>query len=238
MSDKRSLSGQTAERIRDDILAGRFVPGERLRLDRLSELYNVGSTPLREALASLAASADLVRAESQRGFYVAPISAADLIDLVKTRVWLDKIMLRASLRLGGNAWEGEIAGAAHRLARVEASHPNALDDRAAWEVEHRAFHRALVSAAGSRRMLEYHDSLYSLSDRYRRLKAVFGGPRPRSTAEHRAMADAALNRDTKTIETLIENHFVGTAEAVLSNITENSQELIVKLRADIAAGWE
>ena len=61
------------DRLRTDVISGELAPGQRLALDMLKERYQVGVTPLREALYRLSASL-LVEAEDQRGFRVADIS--------------------------------------------------------------------------------------------------------------------------------------------------------------------
>ena len=46
----------------------------------MCERYEIGATPLREALNRLSAE-ELVRREEQRGFRVAPVSLSDLAEL-------------------------------------------------------------------------------------------------------------------------------------------------------------
>src|SRR5262245_9611874 len=68
-----SVSEKAYRQIRADIIFGKLTPGEKLRLDRLRELYGASVGTLRELLSRLA-SEGLVVAEGQRGFEVAPIS--------------------------------------------------------------------------------------------------------------------------------------------------------------------
>src|SRR5471032_289188 len=102
------------DRLRHDILAVKFRPGERMHVVRLRTAYGLGATPLREALSKLS-SLELVTAEGQRGFRVAPVSIANLLDITKTRAWIESIALRASIVAGDRHWESQILAAAHRL---------------------------------------------------------------------------------------------------------------------------
>lgn len=81
-STGRSLTTQAFGRLRADILTGQLSPGERLRIQALSEQYNLGATAIREALSRLV-SDGFVESEDQRGFCVAPVSRDELVDLTQ-----------------------------------------------------------------------------------------------------------------------------------------------------------
>ncbi len=56
---------------------GRLAPGAKLKIELLQERYQVGATPLREALSLLCATGLVERIE-QRGFRVARVGAEEL----------------------------------------------------------------------------------------------------------------------------------------------------------------
>src|SRR5882757_6335797 len=93
-----------------DIVKAKLRPGEKMHVERLRETYGVGATPLREALSKLS-SLDLVTAEGQRGFRVAPVSIANLLDITRTRAWVEALALRASVARGDRAWDAEVLAA-------------------------------------------------------------------------------------------------------------------------------
>ena len=67
--------GETAyRRIRADIIFGVLAPGQRLKLEKISEIYGTSISTLRELLNRMS-SEGLIIAEGQRGFEVAPVSA-------------------------------------------------------------------------------------------------------------------------------------------------------------------
>ena len=69
--------------LKQDILSGRLKPGSKLRLNSLKDDYNIGSSPLREALNRLTANGMVCQLEN-KGFRVSPISIDELDDIVKT----------------------------------------------------------------------------------------------------------------------------------------------------------
>lgn len=112
----KSLTTVAFERLRGDILSGEWQPAERLRIQVLCERYRVGGSAVREALSRLITEG-LVEVEDQRGFNVAPVSRAELMDLTQTRVRVEQMALRLALERGDIEWEARLLGGLHRLAR-------------------------------------------------------------------------------------------------------------------------
>ena len=79
-SPAKTLVESSYNRLRSDIIAGKLAPGAKLRIEELREDYQIGASPLREALNRLAGEG-FVTVEEQRGFKVAPVSLDDLQDL-------------------------------------------------------------------------------------------------------------------------------------------------------------
>jgi len=103
----RTLVERAYLALRHDVVCGKLVPGERLRVEHLKDQYEVGAGTLREALSLLMSDA-LVTSEGQRGFRVATISLADLEDVTNTRVMLETEALRQSIRHGDAQWEAAL----------------------------------------------------------------------------------------------------------------------------------
>lgn len=207
------------ERIRADILAGHLRPGRRLQIKAMMESYEVGQTPLREALNRLSADG-LVAAEDQRGFTVPGISAEELAELTRTRCWLEERALRESMAQATEAWEEAVLLAGHRLLRT----PRGLDSAdpaadALWEARHRAFHDLLVSNCGSRWLVGFCAQLTDRHQRYRRLAARRAFPRRDVQAEHQAILDAVLRRDADGAVALLTAHYTATADIILKDAT-------------------
>lgn len=229
-----TVAEQIYHRLRADILAIKLRPGDKLNVEKLRLAYGVGATPLREALSRLSSS-KLVIAEGQRGFKVAPVSRQNLLDIAKTRAWIEGIALRASITAGDRHWEGQILAAAHSLQRLGSELGEHRTD--AWLKENEAFHDALVAACNAPQLMEMRAQLYSLSDRYRRLAGKVG---PRDIdKEHQAIAAAALARNADLAIEMTEEHFIKTVEVILSSESDDVAEIertIGGLRDAIRAG--
>jgi DNA-binding GntR family transcriptional regulator len=196
-------------RLREELVAGELEPGAALRLQALRSRYGVGLTPLREALFQLVAEG-LVTMEDQRGFRVAPVSAADLKDLTEQRIFIESRALRLAIELGDVEWESRLLAVHHRLANTPRLQPGRRELTAEWTGVHREFHRVLVETCGSVWLLRFREVLSDQSERYRRLSVRTDSGRD-GAAEHRDIVKAALARDADRAVELLAAHYQRTA---------------------------
>ncbi|WP_238364929.1 GntR family transcriptional regulator [Mesobacterium pallidum] len=219
-----TLTDQAHAALRRDIVSGRLAPGTRLRIARLSEDYAIGASPLREALSRLSAEF-LVTVEGQRGFAVAPISAQDLRDISQMRCEMECEALARAIAAGDDGWEAGIVAAFYAL---EKSHqrrqadPEATQDE--WEDRNRAFHEALVAACDSTWLRRFRDMLYAQHERYRRISRQRPDAPRDVQAEHRAILEAVLARDTARACAATKSHLDRTTQAVLAVIDTTEKD--------------
>jgi len=219
---KTARSGETLasavyDRLLEDILNGTLEPGLKLRLQVLKKQYDVGNSPLREALNRLSENGMVVR-EENKGFRVAPATEDELKELIRTRCWLEEIALRESIKNGDDAWEESVVLAFHRLSRLSVKDEN----RAAyitkeWEERHREYHIALLSACGSSILQGYCVQLHEKTLRYRNLATVVEYRERHELEEHKSIQDAVLDRDADRAVSLMKGHFEITRDIVLSS---------------------
>lgn len=211
--DAGSRTERAYQRLRQEILLGELAANERLRVADLEARFHLGLTPIREALARLA-SEGLVSMEANRGARVLEISPTELADLMKTRREIERLCLSESIRRGDSRWEAEVMAALHILGRTplpDGSGSAATDLE--WEMQHRRFHAALVSACGSEWLLRFWNQLMDHSQRYRKVR-LKGQLRARDVqAEHQAILDAVLRRDATAAVALMERHLLDTEKA-------------------------
>jgi GntR family transcriptional regulator, carbon starvation induced regulator len=217
-ADRSPTLSQKALRIlRRQILSGEIPPGEKLRVEVLQRKYALSSSPLREALSRLAAEG-LVVADDHRGFRAAPMSPADLNDITNLRLIVEPAALGQSIAHGNDEWEARIIAAFHRLGRVrERIAKGEMPFNSEWTERHKEFHTALISAAGSPRLLAVCSGLFDESERYRRFTAsALNQTLVRDTGgEHRRLMDAALARDVESSANLLRKHISLTAKRTL-----------------------
>ncbi|HEV2513589.1 GntR family transcriptional regulator [Bosea sp. (in: a-proteobacteria)] len=217
-SSDKTLADRTYRQLRGDIVNGRLAAGSKLKLEGLAQDYEVGMSPLREALARLMGDL-LVVSEGQRGFWVAPLSLDELDDVSRVRALIEAEALNAAIRNGDAAWEREVTAAFEALAEIEEHLPHTSEalppgQIEIWEARNRAFHAALVSAAGSPMLIKLRDLLYQQSERYRRVSLNVSRGWRNVHDEHRAIYDATMQRNALRACRMTELHLSRTAEEV------------------------
>jgi DNA-binding GntR family transcriptional regulator len=199
------------DRLRSDVLDGAWPPGSKLVLQQLKDHYDVGASPLREALNRLASEGWVVHNE-QRGFSVAGASDASLRDLVRTRTAVESLALEQAIARRSPAWEESIVLAFHRLSRTPRSlREDSYEENPEWERLHRQFHRALLAGCESPLLLGFCEQLYEQAYRYRQLAARKAYRRRNERDEHEAMFQAALAGDLVRARELLAAHYERTA---------------------------
>ncbi|MBI1622298.1 GntR family transcriptional regulator [Aquamicrobium zhengzhouense] len=207
--------GESAyRRIRADIIFGRIAPKQKLKLDWLKDSYGASVSTLREILSRLT-SEGLVSAEGQRGFEASAVSVDNLREVAALRLLLEGFALEQSFAGGDVEWEARIVAAHHKLAALEARMRDGdLSQTEMWKRYDWEFHQALISACGSKVLMETHAAVFDKYLRYQMIALSFRGDI--AANEHQIMLDAALARDAATAKRVLEEHVSGGVEHALA----------------------
>ncbi|MEO8316919.1 MAG: GntR family transcriptional regulator [Bradyrhizobium sp.] len=210
-STSETIGEAVYRRIRSDIIFGALSPGQKLRLEKVSDSYGTSISTLRELLNRMCAEGFIV-AEGQRGFEVAPVSIQNLRELAGLRILLEHHAMTESFRAGDVEWEGRVVSAHHKLAATERAILSDGDDdpelRKRYDGE---FHQALISSCGSRELMQTHAVVF---DKYFRYALQYRGSA--TVEQHRALLDCALKRDIETAKKILTDHINSCVAHALS----------------------
>ena len=199
-----SLTQSAWQKLRTDIICGKLRPNARLRIGKLREIYGIGASPLREALSRLVPDGFVVSLD-RRGFMVAPISLREFRELTDLRKLLEKEAAKLALANGDDAWEGRVVASLHRIAKLQTRSAGKMSKTMKeWESLNEAFHEALLSGCQSIWLLNFRRTVYFYAKRYLRVCLSAATIRDLQK-DHRAMTDAAINRDAARLQSLIED---------------------------------
>lgn len=213
-ADAEKTQAEKAYRmLREDIVSGALAPGLKLKIDMLRERYDIGAGPLREALARLSGEY-LVTLLGQRGFVVAPMSVSDAREIGHLRKIFEADALSQSIPKGDRTWEERVITTYHRLERLELSDKQGADRLEEWERLNDDFHEALVAACPSIWVLRMREMTFRHHERYRRLSRIKTVFTRDIHLEHRALLDAALDRNADRAMEVIHSHIERTTNAV------------------------
>lgn len=207
-----TLASSAYEALRQDIMEGRIPPGEKLQFDALRERYDVGISPIREALSRLHSDGWVAR-EEQRGYRVAEVSHDELLELVRTRVLIEGVAVEEALRHADPLAEEALVLAFHRLSkehRLTADGARNFE----WEKRHRLFHMALIAGCRLRWIIQFGEQLFDVQERYRLLSAPRHAERS-ELAEHRDILDAYVVSDADAVKRHLAAHYQVTVDIIV-----------------------
>ena len=213
--DGRTLNTRVFDTLREQILTGHLLPGQRLKVASLAAAHQVSLNVVREALNRLAGER-LVEVEPQFGFAVRGLSAEDLVDLVDLRVTFEGLALRRSIARGSVEWQSQVLAAHHRLSHaplITEGAPGVLNPE--WLARHDEFNFAMLQACGSRRLFQMVRQLAETAELYHRaLLPVAGKDRPLD-AEHAELLQAILDGDADRAVHVLTLHLEATRDVML-----------------------
>jgi len=207
---RQTLTGMTADAIRERILRGRYPEGEPLRQDAIGAELGVSRIPVREALRQLEAEG-LVTFSPHRGAVVSTLSLKQIQELFELRAEIEgDLMLRAvpSMTPEDHARAAEILD-----AYEVALHAGQVT---VWGALNWQFHATLYAPADRDLTMSIVNKLHQHSDRYLRMQLALTHGETRARHEHRAIAAAARKRDAVKASRLLRDHILGAGRALVA----------------------
>ena len=209
-TSERRVTAQDAvlAALRDDIRAGRLAPGDQVVQEALAERYGVSRVPLREALKTLETEGQVVY-HPHRGYFIAELSVADLMEVYRLREILEAEAIRAAVPLLGDDDVDTLAEMA-----LDIDEAAERGDLAEVTARNRRFHFALYDAAGMPRLSRLLRQLWEATEAYRSLYFQEPVNRTRVAKEHAAMVKALRARDAERVVQLHDQHRNSAVAAV------------------------
>ena len=140
----RTVEDAVAAVIRDAIVSGVFMPGERLPQDMLAKLLDVSRMPVRAAMGKLE-SEGLIELHPHRGATVTSLDAKEISDLYEMRILIETFALRNTTAAISDVEFDELEQLA---AKLEAD-----GDVESDLVDRQAFYRYLYSIGNTPRVV-------------------------------------------------------------------------------------
>jgi DNA-binding GntR family transcriptional regulator len=195
-----SAADRAYEHTKTRILDGRFAQGELIGEGEVSDAVGISRTPVREAFLRLEAEG-ILRLFPKRGALVVPISAADVEDVMETRLLIEQFAIARVIELDLDLADRVAAAIATQERHAEAG------DAMAFVDADREFHRVFVASTGNAILLRTHDSLRDQQNRMGLAALSAGSERMRRIlAQHREIVAAVERRDPDEARGLIERH--------------------------------
>ncbi|ANP50358.1 DNA-binding GntR family transcriptional regulator [Streptomyces griseochromogenes] len=204
---RSSVRGQILDALRTSLVAGELRPGEVYSAPVLGERFGVSATPVREAMQQLAQEG-AVEVVPNRGFRVVERGARELAELAEVRALIEvPVVLRLARTVPPERW-AELRPLAEATVRAASS-----GCAATYAESDRAFHRAVLTLAGNRQLVQVAEDLHRRSQ-----WPQAGGPVRHAradlvadAAEHTELLDALIACDLDVVRVLVGGHFAGAS---------------------------
>jgi DNA-binding GntR family transcriptional regulator len=187
------------ERLRDDILGRRFVPGQRVVEKELTDRFGVSRGPVREAFRRLAAEG-LIELEPNRGALVRRLSLREMQDLFQIRSELEALAARLA------AQASDLARRERFSAEIASIFNDARRHSSIYMEENQRFHASVMRLAGNLQLSELGRQLRLPLIMAQVGDALTADVLAQSVAEHRAIARAILDRDPHAADSAMRAH--------------------------------
>lgn len=214
---EHSLGGRVFQRIRGDILSGKYKENDELRENTIGKELGVSRTPVREALRQLELEG-LVTIIPNRGAYVTGISHKDIWDIYMIRSMLEGLCARWAAEHITEAQMDELEEAIllsefqmKKESGFSAEQVAALDGR---------FHAILYEASGSRILSHVLTDFHNYVQTARKSSIVSEDRARKSIREHRQILRAIRERDAEMAEQLANEHIMH----VMQNLKKQGYE--------------
>ena len=194
-----SLADQVFEHIETDILSGKYQRGESISESKLCAELGVSRTPVREAMRRL--EQEHLIEEAAKGMVVVGITEKDLEDIFVIRTKLEG---KAAAMAADNYTEEQIAIVREALefqefylGKNDPDRIKSMDSR---------FHQTIYKMSGSTIFYDVLKPLHKKILKYRKASVTDSSRAASSVAEHRAIFEAIVARDSALAEKLTIEH--------------------------------
>jgi GntR family transcriptional regulator, gluconate operon transcriptional repressor len=218
LSAPRSLAEDAADRIREQILAGGFRPGEHLVEAKIAEQLAISRGPVREAFKLLRAEG-LLKEEPRRGTFVVSLSADDVREIYGLRAALEGRAARMLARRRDPGALERLRSLADEIdAAVKAGSP-ARVSRADL-----AFHQALCQLSGNARIVEVFDRYVPTLRGLLQLDELVLRSLDEVSSQHRPLLQAIEAGDEEAAAAAFEAHSEEAGDLIAQVLAANPAE--------------
>jgi len=201
----RALYQDVAELLRQRIFNRELTPGSWIDELRLAEEYGISRTPLREALKVLATEG-LVTMKLRRGAYVTEVSERDLTDVYHLLSLLESDAAGVVATQATDAQMKELQTLHRELEK-------SVGNREKFFQVNERFHMRLLAIADNRWRDQMVADLRKVMKLNRHNSLLKSGRIEESLAEHQAIMQALLARDSAATAQAMQTHFSNGLQA-------------------------
>jgi DNA-binding GntR family transcriptional regulator len=202
--------------IRQNILTGRYPPGQVLRQEDLAQHYEVSRVPLREAFSKLEAEGYLTL-RPRRGYAVSSLNPEEISEIFDLRMLIESHAGQIATK---NRTPADIAAIQEIVDAMDALDPAIEDYHHRWCDLNRQFHERLIRPCNRPRLLRLSQQLRDAVEPYIRLKTSLTGFSAAPYSDHGEIVAAFVEGNAEMVAALSAAHCGRAASRLLRLIRE------------------
>jgi DNA-binding GntR family transcriptional regulator len=225
-----TLRAHVVHRLREDILSGRYKPGDRLNESSIAREFQMSRIPVREALFELR-EIGLVMSRERRGMFVTSLSEEEIQQINTVRIILEA----EALRLANRRITPRIAGTLKNIVEKMESTSCSASEAAALDLE---FHRAIWAVAGNEYLTTILDPLAALLFAHNLLERSGSTHKEWRFSHHRDLLQVVLGPPGQDVVAVLKKHLRAAylkdsvdSESTVSEVPANRASSRPKKRA-------
>ncbi len=209
MKFKQPLSEQAYQLIKNDIVTCKLAPGQMIGQAALNQTYQVGVTPIREALRQLAQEG-FVQSVPRMGYIVSLITVQDIEEIYEMRMILEVAAVRMAAARGGM----DQLKAISRSANFTYTYKDPLS-YTEFLTQNAGFHHEIAVASGNQRLADSISRTLDELNRVFHLGLDYRDSAEEMSMDHITLAQSLLERDADQAETLVRGEITRSRDRVL-----------------------
>jgi DNA-binding GntR family transcriptional regulator len=212
--ERKSLSAQVADTLRELIVSNTYAQGHQLRQDEVARRLGVSHIPVRAAFQQLQ-SEGLITNVPYKGAVVTRLSAAEVEEYFDIRATLEADLMKRAV---AHISDDTLARARKIVERMDSA-PSARWGELNWKL-----HEELYSAANRPITLEFVRKIHDNLDRYVRIQlSIAEKNRQRAHQEHIKLIELCEAGDVAKVLKLLSAHINGVRDDLLDHMQKNPQ---------------
>lgn len=209
---KKTISTQVADAIRQKILSGEYEADTQLRQEHLAAEFGVSRIPVREALHQLH-SEGFVTLVSHKGAVVSSISMDEILELYELRARIETWLLGLAIP---RMTEDDMLLARERAQQhQEQGRTGEYSNELNWN-----FHAALYAPSGRRTTIDLVSRIYQQLERYTRMMVSLTEIQAQSDRDHWQLIELCEAKDTLRAASLLETHIITSGRFLVERLEE------------------
>jgi DNA-binding GntR family transcriptional regulator len=213
----KELKDWAYARIKRDVLTGKYIPGEQLRVEELAETMKISRTPVREALLMLEHES-LINVAPRVGFFVKGITKQEMQELFELRELIEGY---AAEKAAAHLEPKDLEGLEALLREGQAAFDRG--DLPGFLQSEIKLHSSIQEHAQNKHLLRMIESLKDLTYRERVLSLSSTENVKESLREHERIVNAFRQRDGPLAVSMMREHISSVKNRLLALLDKMEQ---------------